>query len=190
MFTPGGPALSYAEVLDYVLRSKAGKGISVPAMLGTFSDPRKQREYIFNSPAMQTFEEFDEVLKRVMGVMNRHVYQLEGLLSQVQTYTKETEGLLGESAVAGKKVSYDRDLKQIYIDQGAKAAFEDSLREFALARTSKERDRYRMELTESMDRAHKLIQIGAAYKTIDVGEGRKAERLRSVIESVADPSSR
>ena len=49
-FTPGGPALSYAEVLDYAIRSKAGTGVSVGPMLGTFGDPSKQTPYEFNRP--------------------------------------------------------------------------------------------------------------------------------------------
>ena len=34
MFTPGGPALSHAEVLDYVIRNKMGKDVAVGSSLG------------------------------------------------------------------------------------------------------------------------------------------------------------
>jgi hypothetical protein len=187
-FTPGGPALSYAEVLDYVLRNKPGKDVAVGSALGTFSDPATQKAYNFIAPSIKAYEEFEEAHNRVMSVMNRHVYQLEGLLNQVQSFGKETAGFLGEASRAGQRVVYDKDTGQVYIDSAIKSSFQERLRDFSLARNKDEREQAAEKLTRAMDEAHKALRVGAAYKTFDVGQGVNARALRSTVDRLSQSS--
>ena len=189
-YTPGGPALSYAEVLDYVIREKKGKGIPVEQMIGTFKGTEYQKPYEYISPAIKAYEEFERMYEKTKSVMTDDLYKVEGALSQAQTFGKSTVGVMGESSRAGKKFAYDKESQQIYIDSGVKSAFEDAVREVTLATTTPERWEAERNLKDTINRVNELITEAAARKYIDVGEGPKADKLRSAIEGVSSPSSR
>ncbi|MBD3258990.1 hypothetical protein GF377_11200, partial [candidate division GN15 bacterium] len=189
-FTPGGPALSYAEVLDYVIRSGHGTGVKVGPMLGTFGDVAEQKPYEYNSPAMQAYREFERTRKRITDVMSPKMYKFEGMLEQMQSFSKDTAGTLGELRKVGVKSAYDKDTQQLYIDQSLKSAFEESLREYALARNKEDRMKYRSQLDETMQRIKDETKKGVAYKYIHIGEGEQAEDLRTRIADVADMRSK
>lgn len=190
MFTPGGPALSYAEVLDSVIRSQAGMGIKVEPTIGTYGSVAEQTPYIFNSPAMQAYKEFMRTRKRITDVMTPEMFRFEGMMELMPGFGKETEGVIGNIRKAGSRVAYDKETQQIYLDQGLKMEFENNLREYALARTRADRKKYKNDLDETMSQIQQEVKRGASYKYIDIGEGPQADDLRERISKIADPKSK